>query len=251
MLPSDWKLILHDALTETGVTRLPLPARERVARVIAERLNRYGVAPDIHNWGGVLCARTEHDKCCVEMSGRRWQRFPTDAAGAKRLVELCTHATGDIPVEGFRSELRTDGFFGPNDAAERTFQELSAAWTGLEKDFGIEKLKTGLARDSYQAWLTFRDKWKAGHPDVGALGALVADVNLTRQNLGLPKTNIRPPSVTESTNALETLDAMQRAAQAATSALGDGWRAVPVEVKVGAAVAGVAGAVLLVTVGLK
>ncbi|MEZ4298427.1 MAG: hypothetical protein R3B70_25980 [Polyangiaceae bacterium] len=210
---------------------------------------------DFHNWGGVLCGRAAHTGCCVEVGGRRLQRFSTDADGLRRLVELCCVYTGTKSVDGFRSELRSEGFFGPNEDAEKTFQELAAAWAGLEADFGAARLKSGIAKASYETWLAFRDKWQSGDADTTALGALVADVNVTRQNLGREKVDIRPPEVTQTTAALKAFNKTDAAAKAVTSiaseaardaasATANAWGSVPLPAKMGAAVVAVVAMVL-------
>lgn len=249
MLPQGWERMLRGAMERAGVAALPLPRRRRVADAIAARLQRYGVRPRQHNWGGVLCQRTEHRDCCVRAGGRRWQRFASDAEGLQRLVELCVMYTGARPVagpvEGFRSELRSEGWFGPTEEAEKAFQDLSAAWAGLEADFGTTKLKTGLARDSYAVWVAFRDKWKAGNPDTTALSAMVAEVNMVRQNLGKPAVEIRPPEVTQSTGLLRGMDTADKAARAVTATASDmardvasgtanAWAGAPLPAKIGA-----------------
>jgi hypothetical protein len=248
MLPRGWESLLRDAMEEAGLAPLPPAKRRRIAETVAGRLELHGIEPELHNWGGVLCGRAVHDNCCAA-GGRRLQRFKGDADGARRLVELSCHYTGAVPVvAGFRSELRTDGLFGPSEEAARTFQELAASWAGLEAEVGVSKLRSSFTKDSYAAWLAFRDKWKSGDEDTTALGAMVADLNVTRQNLGRARADIRPPDVTQTTPVLKTFakvdDAAREVTRAASSAATDTWRAVPLSVKVGAA--GVAVAVLSV-----
>jgi hypothetical protein len=227
-----------------GLGALAPAARRRVALTVAGRLDQHGVQAELHNWGGVLCGRAVHDGCCAEVEGRRVQRFAAAADGVQRLVELCCHYTGDKPVEGFRSELRSEGFFGPSAKVEKTFQELSAAWAGLEAEFGADKLSSTFTKTSYAAWLAFRDRWRAGDADTTALSAMVADVNVTRQNLGRARADIRPPDVTETTAALKTAARVDTVAREATTVAKDTWRSVPWSVKAGAAVAGALAALL-------
>src|SRR5262245_39422536 len=186
MLPNGWESLLRGGMEDAGLARLPVAKRRRIAETVAGRLELHGIEPALHNWGGVLCGRAVHDNCCSVVGGRRLQRFEGDADGARRLVELSCCYTGAVPmvVGGFRSELRAEGFFGPSEEAARTFQELAASWAGLEAEVGTNKLRTSFTKDSYAAWLAFRDKWQSGDEDTTALGAMVADLNVTRQNLG-------------------------------------------------------------------
>lgn len=254
-LPQGWERVLHGALESAGLGAVPLPRRHRIADAVAGRLQRYGVQSELHNWGGVLCGRAVHEGCCEEVSGRRLQRFATDEEGARRLVELCCISTGAQAVAGFRSELRSAGLFGPSEEAEKAFQELSAAWAGLEADFGAARLRSGFTKASYETWVAFRDKWKSGDPDTTALSAMVAEVNVTRQNLGRPRADIRPPAVTQSTAALSAMDRTDKAAHAVTAVASEmardvaagtakAWGAVPLSAKVGAAVVAVLSVVL-------
>lgn len=246
MLPHRWENTLRGAMKEAGVASLPPAERSRIAHTVAGRLERHGVRPALHNWGGVLCGRAVHKDCCAEVGSHRLQRFPHATAGARRLVELSAVYTAAVPVAGFRSEMRTEGFFGPSEEAEKTFQELTAAWAGLEADFGPARLRGGFTKDSYETWLAFRDKWRAGDADTTALSALVADVNVTRQNLGRPRAEIAVPDVTQTTAALKTAARIDSAARTATSATADAWRAVPFSVKLGAAVVAALGVILAI-----
>lgn len=235
MLPRGWELILRGAMEDAGLVALAPAARRRVAETVAGRLELHGIEPGLRNWGGVLCGRATHNGCCSQVGGRRLQQFELDTDGARRLVELCSLYTGALPVEGFRSELRSEGFFGPSPEAEKTFQDLAAAWAGLEAEFGTVRLRTSFTKDSYETWLAFRDKWQSGDPDTTALSALVADVNVTRQNLGRAPVDIRPPDVTQTTAALKAAASVDSAARVAETAAKDTWREVPMSVKLGAA----------------
>lgn len=257
MRPQGWELLFRGALEDAGIGALPLPARHRIADAVARRLQQFGVRAELHNWGGVLCGRASHDGCCAEVGGRRLQRFADDVEGVRRLVELCCIYTGERNVAGFRSELRSEGLFGPSEEAEKAFQELSAAWAGLEADFGATKLKSGFTKASYETWIAFRDKWRSGSPDTTALSAMVAEVNLTRQNLGKERADIKPPPVTQTTAALKVMEKTDAAARTAASiaseaardaakATANAWQGVPLPAKVGAAVVAVLSVVLAV-----
>ena len=248
MLPRGWELILRGAMEDAGLAKRSASERRRVAETVAGRLELHGVTPELRNWGGVLCGRPVHTGCCKEVGGRRLQRFELDSDGAQRLIELCCLYTGAVEVGGFRSEVRSEGFFGPNADAERTFQELSAAWAGLEAEVGSAKLRSGIAKESYETWIAFRDKWQSGDADTTALAALAADVNMTRQNLGRAAANIHVPDVTQTTAALKTatsIDSAARdAAKSAENVAVETWRSVPLSVKLGAAAVAVLGLLL-------
>lgn len=210
-LPASWRPTIHAAVRDV----LRPTARPRIVGAVVQRLSVHGFAPTANNFGGVLCGlpHRHSDGRCVVVAGRPLQRFDTPEAGMRRLVELCCVAQGQsAALAGFRSELRpgdddAGGLFGPDEKAERTFQELSAEWTALEKEPGVEKLRKGLARDSYSAWVAFRDKWRAGDADTASLAPMVADLNQTKENLGKERSTIRPTDVTQTTALLQAAQA--------------------------------------------
>jgi hypothetical protein len=92
------------------------------------------------------------------------------AEAQKAQAELASAAAGVQALEG---ELA--GLFGPSDAAQASFQELSATWTSLENAGVPTAPHYAYLKPTYDAWVEFRDRWKAGHGDEEALRAMLAD----------------------------------------------------------------------------
>lgn len=233
-----------------GVLDGPPAERERVAAVAALRVRDHGFVPEANNWGGVRCGRCHRhdDGHCVVVGGTALQRFETPEAGMRRLVELCCVSEGERDaLSGFRSELQacdTGGLFGPNEKAEKTFQELSAAWAGLEKDPGKAELEKGIARDSYAAWIRFRDKWRAGDEDVSNLAPAVAELNMVKENLKKPRSTIQASDVTEYKTGLQAAQAAEEGNY--SKALDKAWSGVPKEWRAAGVGAGIGGALLAI-----
>ena len=100
-----------------------------------------------------------------------------DAAQVEARKAAAELASATAGVQALETEVGglLDSLLGPSEAAQASFQELSATWTSLEKAGVPTDPKFKYLHPMYDAWVPFRDAWKSGNADQEALRAMLAD----------------------------------------------------------------------------
>ncbi len=216
---------IFEALEAAGARQL----EPRQAQWIAERM-RFGYSPEAQNIGGLRCTapHVHTGEGCVSVPGvpYRLAKFASWADAARALVATSRRATApsdapapDLPQVGFRSThpdpttgetgdltdwakraaeivdpLGSRLLWGPSAEAEATFRGLLADWESFERA-GVPDKHPEL-RDTFIAWVKFRDAWLSGNTDEAALNPAVTDANRVRRTLaekaGQPQPEDRP-----------------------------------------------------------
>lgn len=110
------------------------------------------------------------------------------------------------------------GFFGPSDAAKATFAELDQRWSTLFA-WGL-KAKVPEAHGQWESWGAFRASWLRGDPDLTALSAQTAELNIAESSArdhgyGGDKPPVTAPDAVNTSDALHTADQVDHGAKVA------------------------------------